>query len=70
MVPGTGGGDKGARVALRPSGGVVSVDGRGRVEPSAPIARRSPVTEKSLRIVDVDGKGAEYPKLKAHIRWQ
>jgi hypothetical protein len=26
--------------------------------------------DKSLRIVDVEGKAPEYPKVKAHIRWQ
>jgi hypothetical protein len=26
--------------------------------------------DKSLRIVDVEGKSPEYPKVKAHIRWQ
>lgn len=27
-------------------------------------------SDKSLRIVDVEGKAPEYPKVKAHIRWQ
>lgn len=26
--------------------------------------------DKSLRIVDVEGRAPEYPKVKAHIRWQ
>lgn len=26
--------------------------------------------DKSLRIVDVEGKAPEYPRVKAHIRWQ
>jgi hypothetical protein len=26
--------------------------------------------DKSLRIVDVEGKSPEYPKIKVHIRWQ
>jgi hypothetical protein len=26
--------------------------------------------DKSLRIVDVEGKAPEYPKIKAIIRWQ
>jgi hypothetical protein len=26
--------------------------------------------DKSLRVVDVEGKAPEYPKVKAHIRWQ
>jgi hypothetical protein len=27
-------------------------------------------SDKSLRIVDVEGRPPEYPKVKAHIRWQ
>lgn len=26
--------------------------------------------DKSLRIVDVEGRAPEFPKVKAHIRWQ
>jgi hypothetical protein len=27
------------------------------------------VLDKSLRIVDVEGKAPEHPKVKSHIRW-
>ena len=27
-------------------------------------------SDQSLRIVDVEGKAPEYPKVKVHVRWQ